>query len=231
MIIKRDDRILGARYLSREGDTGTRWWSAMRGRNRLAVFNGSVVSSEVALGGRPGQLVFDLYGTGRVSVPGAAQDLTGWTVLVTLTGVNVTPGFINRVQPTPPTGDVDSVRVLGSIPSSISWVVPATGGSATHATQTNVVRYYSDLNGGGSFDPVTEAWVCAATAAPGGLAVRLAQDAGAFPPTNFRMWAYSSFVPFGGSVSSENAVAQLTNGVGVSCLGVGGTISATLIPP
>ena len=60
MIIKRDERILDARYLSREGDTGTRWWSAMRGRNRLSVFNGSVVSSEVALGGRPGQLVFSI---------------------------------------------------------------------------------------------------------------------------------------------------------------------------
>jgi hypothetical protein len=58
VIIKRDERILDARYLSREGDTGTRWWSAMRGRNRLSVFNGSVVSSEVVLGGRPGQLVF-----------------------------------------------------------------------------------------------------------------------------------------------------------------------------
>lgn len=58
MIIKRDDRILEARYLSREGNTGTRWWSAMRGRNKLSVFNGSVVASEVTLAGRPGQVIF-----------------------------------------------------------------------------------------------------------------------------------------------------------------------------
>lgn len=58
MIIKRDERILDARYLSREGDTGARWWSAMRGRNRVSVFNGSVVSSEATVSGRPGQLVF-----------------------------------------------------------------------------------------------------------------------------------------------------------------------------
>ncbi len=68
MIIKRDERILDARYLSREGDTGTRWWSAMRGRNRLSVFNGSVVSSEVVLGGRPGQLVFSGSGANGTSV-------------------------------------------------------------------------------------------------------------------------------------------------------------------
>ena len=67
MIIKRDDRILTARYLSLEGDTGTRWWSAMRGRNKLSVFNGSVVSSEISLGGRPGQVV--LFSTG-VTKPG-----------------------------------------------------------------------------------------------------------------------------------------------------------------
>jgi hypothetical protein len=58
VIIKRDERILDARYLSREGDTGTRWWSAMRGRNRLSVFNASVVSGETTLTGKPGQMVF-----------------------------------------------------------------------------------------------------------------------------------------------------------------------------
>ena len=66
MIIKRDDRILGARYLSREGDAGTRWWSAMRGRNKLSVFNGSSVASEVALAGRPGQIVFSGLGADPV---------------------------------------------------------------------------------------------------------------------------------------------------------------------
>jgi len=100
VIIKRDERILDARYLSREGDAGTRWWSAMRGRNRLSVFNGSVVSSEVVLGGRPGQLVF----SSSITPPG------GTSPSVVVGGVAVIAPIINpsavriRISNSPYTG-------------------------------------------------------------------------------------------------------------------------------
>lgn len=79
MIIKRDDRILDARYLSQEGDTGTRWWAAMRGRNKLSCFNGVLITSEVPLPGRPGQIVFS--NTVRVYPPNtrvSETDLATW---------------------------------------------------------------------------------------------------------------------------------------------------------
>ena len=43
----------------------------MRGRNRLSVFNGSNLSSEVALNGRPGQIVFNSTLLNGVVSPGA----------------------------------------------------------------------------------------------------------------------------------------------------------------
>jgi hypothetical protein len=47
----------------------------MRGRNRLSVFNDAVVSSEIALGGRPGQLVFSSSETGGAGVVGPGTEV------------------------------------------------------------------------------------------------------------------------------------------------------------
>ena len=100
MIIKRDERILDARYLSREGDTGTRWWSAMRGRNRLSVFNGSVVSSEVVLGGRPGQLVFTESTTALVYKPGATLGVFASLRMGFVGAFNAPGGYLSQAQTT-----------------------------------------------------------------------------------------------------------------------------------
>ena len=123
MIIKRDERILDARYLSREGDTGTRWWSAMRGRNRLSVFNGSVVSSEVALGGKSGQLVFSSN-----IIPSG-----GTSPSVVVGGVAVIAPILNpsavrvRITNSPYTGVPGYLGI--TIPSlDGTWLIPNVGG-------------------------------------------------------------------------------------------------------
>jgi hypothetical protein len=228
VIIKRDERILDARYLSREGDTGTRWWSAMRGRNRLSVFNDAVVSSEVVLGGRPGQLVFSGVGgdsaTG-VRVPGDSLPATG--VRVVYAGFSGPIGtYINRTFPTPPSGTTDSVRIDAAYPASLSWEYTGfSGGSLNHPTQVTTVNYYGAINGGGSLQALSENWRCNLTALGGSLFKIEIQP---YPNSAQWSWGRAASCALGGTVSGGSRTITLsTNGTDEAFVN-GGTF--TLVP-
>jgi hypothetical protein len=55
---KRDERIIGPRYPSRQSASGMVWWVGMRDRRVLARFNGNTIDTELVLGARAGQIVF-----------------------------------------------------------------------------------------------------------------------------------------------------------------------------
>jgi hypothetical protein len=150
VIIKRDERILDARYLSREGDTGTRWWSAMRGRNRLSVFNDAVVSSEIALGGRPGQVVFqDFYGvkppsTGLVE---PLVDPTKW-----IGAYNWEDGAGANLVTSAPGSAADSYLYVGNV----AGTAPLTAGGPSGSTQCVDISHVGASSRGRAFTLATE---------------------------------------------------------------------------
>ena len=55
---KRDERVLGSHQPSRQSDVGADWWVSMRDRRVLTRFNDDSIDSEVTLGARAGQIVF-----------------------------------------------------------------------------------------------------------------------------------------------------------------------------
>lgn len=119
--------------------------------------------------------------------------------------VQTTP--INRVSPAPPSALTDSIVILGTRPTILSWNVTAAGGAYTHPTQTNTVQYYPDVNGGGSPSSVVESWI---------LNLRRVSGANIWTATvgvnSTRVsWGWSNQLILGGVSQNKNISSYLTD--------------------
>jgi hypothetical protein len=133
----------------------------------------------------------------------------------TLTGFIVTySGFngplnspLSRSFPTPPTGDADSVVILGTYASSLQWSFSGMlGGVVVHPTQQNVCRYYEDVAAGGVFLQFTEGWRCTATPVTGGYQLEVGTTIASWPYT----WGYVPVCAVGGSASDTRSLLVTT---------------------